>query len=64
MHGATRDAGAACGTMGRHAQNRPRTAGRLGEPWMTALQHLLDTFRATAHTEREKGAYFERLVKA
>ncbi|HEX7340207.1 MAG TPA: type ISP restriction/modification enzyme [Rhodanobacteraceae bacterium] len=30
---------------------------------MTALQNLLDTFRATAHTEREKGTYFERLVK-
>ena len=31
---------------------------------MSALQHLLDTFRATAVTEREKGTYFERLVKA
>ncbi|HEX7348992.1 MAG TPA: hypothetical protein VF264_05030 [Rhodanobacteraceae bacterium] len=30
---------------------------------MTALQSLLDAFRATAHTEREKGTYFERLVK-
>jgi len=31
---------------------------------MTALQSLLDTFRTTAKTEREKGTYFERLVKA
>ncbi|TAN13142.1 MAG: hypothetical protein EPN34_02420 [Burkholderiaceae bacterium] len=31
---------------------------------MTALSHLLDTFRTTAATEREKGTYFERLVKA
>ncbi len=31
---------------------------------MTALRHLLDTFRTTAVTEREKGTYFERLVKA
>ena len=31
---------------------------------MTALQSLLDTFRSTAKTEREKGTYFERLVKA
>lgn len=31
---------------------------------MTALQSLLNTFRATAKTEREKGTYFERLVKA
>lgn len=31
---------------------------------MTALQRLLDTFCATAVTEREKGTYFERLVKA
>jgi len=31
---------------------------------MTALQSLLDTFRGTAKTEREKGTYFERLVKA
>ncbi|MGO4519007.1 DEAD/DEAH box helicase [Dyella sp. 2RAF44] len=31
---------------------------------MTALQSLLDTFRATARSEREKGTYFERLVKA
>lgn len=30
---------------------------------MTALQTLLDTFRSTATTEREKGTYFERLVK-
>ena len=30
---------------------------------MTALQDLLATFRATAKTEREKGNYFERLVK-
>jgi predicted helicase len=30
---------------------------------MSALQRLLDTFRATAVTEREKGNYFERLVK-
>ena len=31
---------------------------------MSALANLLDTFRATAHSEREKGSYFERLVKA
>lgn len=31
---------------------------------MSALQHLLDTSRATAVTESEKGTYFERLVKA
>lgn len=31
---------------------------------MSALANLLDTFRATAHSEREKGTYFERLVKA
>ena len=31
---------------------------------MTALQRLLDSFRRTAVTEREKGTYFERLVKA
>lgn len=30
---------------------------------MTALQALLATFRNTAQTEREKGNYFERLVK-
>ena len=30
---------------------------------MTALQDLLATFRNTAKTEREKGNYFERLVK-
>lgn len=30
---------------------------------MTALSDLLSTFQQTAHTEREKGAYFERLVK-
>jgi predicted helicase len=30
---------------------------------MSALQSLLYTFRATAKTEREKGTYFERLVK-
>ncbi len=29
----------------------------------TALSQLLDTFRQTAQTEREKGTYFERLVK-
>lgn len=31
---------------------------------MSALQTLLDTFRSTSHTEREKGTYFEHLVKA
>ncbi len=31
---------------------------------MTALHSLLDTFRSTAVTEREKGNYFERLVNA
>ena len=31
---------------------------------MSALQNLLHTFRQTAVTEREKGNYFERLVKA
>ncbi len=31
---------------------------------MTALHNLLDTFRTTAKSEREKGNYFERLVKA
>jgi len=30
---------------------------------MTALSNLLNTFRATAKTEREKGNYFESLVK-
>lgn len=30
---------------------------------MTALSNLLNTFRATAKTEREKGNYFENLVK-
>jgi len=30
---------------------------------MTALQDLLATFRSTAKTEREKGNYFEHLVK-
>jgi predicted helicase len=30
---------------------------------MTALSNLLNTFRATAKTEREKGIYFENLVK-
>lgn len=30
---------------------------------MTALAQLLNTFRTTAQTEREKGTYFERLVK-
>lgn len=30
---------------------------------MTALQQLLDMFRATAVTEREKGNYFERLLR-
>lgn len=27
-----------------------------------ALQHLLDTYRAAAQTEREKGTYFEELT--
>lgn len=31
---------------------------------MSALNNLLHTFRQTAVTEREKGNYFERLVKA
>ncbi|OJY87084.1 MAG: damage-inducible protein [Lysobacterales bacterium 66-474] len=31
---------------------------------MNVLQSLLETFRHTAATEREKGNYFERLVKA
>ena len=30
---------------------------------MTALAQLLNTFRTAAQTEREKGTYFERLVK-
>jgi predicted helicase len=30
---------------------------------MSALQTLLDTFRNTAITEREKGTYFESLAK-
>lgn len=30
---------------------------------MTALSNLLNTFRATAKSEREKGIYFENLVK-
>lgn len=29
---------------------------------MTALEMLLDTFRQTAVTEREKGTYFEELI--
>lgn len=31
---------------------------------MTALEQLLETFRSAAQTEREKGTYFEELVKA
>lgn len=31
---------------------------------MSALAHLLATFRASSKTEREKGNYFERLIKA
>jgi predicted helicase len=31
---------------------------------MSALQEILQTFRETAKTEREKGTYFEHLVKA
>ena len=31
---------------------------------MTALTHLLDTFRQTAASEREKGTYFEELILA
>jgi predicted helicase len=38
---------------------RPRTP-----ELMNALHNLLHTFRKTAVTEREKGTYFERLVKA
>ncbi len=30
---------------------------------MTALQNLLETFRATAKSEREKGGYFEELIQ-
>ncbi|MCB6185089.1 DEAD/DEAH box helicase family protein [Leeia sp. TBRC 13508] len=30
---------------------------------MSSLQNLLNTFRTTAKTEREKGTYFERLVQ-
>jgi predicted helicase len=30
---------------------------------MTALTEILDTFRTASHSEREKGAYFEKLVK-
>ena len=30
---------------------------------MSALTEILDTFRAASQTEREKGAYFENLVK-
>ncbi|MBF0158338.1 MAG: DEAD/DEAH box helicase [Magnetococcales bacterium] len=30
---------------------------------MSALLHLLDTFRTIAQTEREKGSYFEQLVQ-
>jgi len=30
---------------------------------MTPLQHLLDNFRASAVTEREKGTYFEELIR-
>jgi len=29
---------------------------------MSPLQNLLDTFRTSAHTEREKGTYFEELI--
>ena len=31
-------------------------------PAPTALTRLLDTFRAAAVTEREKGTYFEELI--
>ena len=31
---------------------------------MSALAHLLETFRSAAQSEREKGTYFEELVKA
>lgn len=34
------------------------------EPCMTSLYELLDRFRTTAKTEREKGTYFELLVEA
>ena len=30
---------------------------------MTALQTLLESFRATARSEREKGNYFEELIR-
>ena len=30
---------------------------------MSALTDILETFRKTAHTEREKGNYFENLAK-
>ena len=30
---------------------------------MSALTDILDTFRAASQTEREKGTYFENLVK-
>lgn len=30
---------------------------------MTALQQLLETYRSTARTEREKGTYFEELIQ-
>ena len=31
---------------------------------MSALQSLLDTYRSTSVTEREKGTYFEELICA
>ncbi|MGB0849533.1 MAG: hypothetical protein ACPGSM_22540, partial [Thiolinea sp.] len=33
-----------------------------GMGYMTALQTLLNTYRAAAQAEREKGAYFEDLI--
>ena len=30
---------------------------------MSALEKLLNTYRDVSHTEREKGTYFEQLVK-
>ena len=32
-------------------------------PHMTAIANILDKFRSTAKTEREKGTYFEKLIQ-
>ena len=43
-----------------HSQNRCQKQQR--KPLMTSLQQLLDKYRLTAESEREKGTYFEELI--